>query len=331
MAHAVEPNDKYPVPFNDSNGPEAVLVPDLEVAYPQQPQGGYYAPGQGSSWQQYQQHKAYLQPQPSISAISGQTEAVSPNTGYPSPHGAGGDGPYYPPQPTEEKRNKILGLPVRTFWILVVVLVIILAGGIGGGVAGGMAANNSKTAEGQSQQDTGGEQTERTPPTTSGSSSSPSGTSGGTSTTTSSTQQAPIRTPNTILPPATDNCPRVNNNIISPLNATGQAWANSREDNTPQKFQIHCDRDMSADIRKGTIDIMRVSVSTLEECIEACAGYNFQYNNNAVYGAGRSTAGLCKAVTLSKKSGDYCFLKNGSRFDVVQSQPWLFSSAILVE
>ena len=38
------------------------------------------------------------------------------------------------------KSQRILGLPVKTFWIILVVLVVILAGGIGGGIGAGLAA-----------------------------------------------------------------------------------------------------------------------------------------------------------------------------------------------
>ncbi|KAK4225454.1 hypothetical protein QBC38DRAFT_264765 [Podospora fimiseda] len=312
----------------DHSGLEAVVTPDLEVVTPppqQQPPsqagGGYYA----SSWQQ-QQYK--YQPQHSISAISGQTEYSPNNSGYPY---SGPPTQYYPPQqqPFDEKSStpkKLLGLKPKIFWILIIILVIILAAGIGGGIAAGLSSSSSSssssTPSSSGEKQTPSSDSTSPPPLSSPGNPTPSETSSSTS---------PTRTPNTILPPSTDTCPSSNQSIISPLNASGTPWTISRENSTPQKFQIHCDRDMSADIRKGTIDIMRLSVRTLEECIAACAGYNFQYGNNAVYGAGRSSAGLCKAVTLVKKSGDYCFLKNGSRFDVVQSQPWLFSSAILVE
>jgi hypothetical protein len=45
-------------------------------------------------------------------------------------------------QANKSKSEKILGLPVKTFWIVLVVLVVILAGGIGGGVGGGLAAQS---------------------------------------------------------------------------------------------------------------------------------------------------------------------------------------------
>lgn len=53
---------------------------------------------------------------------------------YKSP-AAEGYGQADPPPRQEE----ILGLSVRTFWVVVAVLVLVLAGGIGGGVGGGLA------------------------------------------------------------------------------------------------------------------------------------------------------------------------------------------------
>ena len=53
-----------------------------------------------------------------------------------------------PPQGTNlpaEPRERILGLSVKTFWILIVLLVVIVAGGVGGGVGGGLAARGSST------------------------------------------------------------------------------------------------------------------------------------------------------------------------------------------
>ncbi len=44
--------------------------------------------------------------------------------------------------PPVEPKQRILGLSVRTFWIVVVLLVVIVAGAIGGGVGGGMAAKS---------------------------------------------------------------------------------------------------------------------------------------------------------------------------------------------
>ena len=44
--------------------------------------------------------------------------------------------------PPVEPKQRILGLSVRAFWIVVVLLVLIVAGAIGGGVGGGMAAQN---------------------------------------------------------------------------------------------------------------------------------------------------------------------------------------------
>lgn len=47
---------------------------------------------------------------------------------------------------TKEKspvnQPKVLGLPVKVFWVVMVGLVVILAGGIGGGLAGGLAASH---------------------------------------------------------------------------------------------------------------------------------------------------------------------------------------------
>ena len=49
-----------------------------------------------------------------------------------------------PSQP--DKTQRILGLSVRTFWIVLIILIVILAGGIGGGVGGGLAARSRADA-----------------------------------------------------------------------------------------------------------------------------------------------------------------------------------------
>lgn len=47
-----------------------------------------------------------------------------------------------PSEAPSEPRQRILGLSVRAFWLMIVALVVILAAAIGGGVGGGLAARN---------------------------------------------------------------------------------------------------------------------------------------------------------------------------------------------
>ncbi len=46
------------------------------------------------------------------------------------------------PNPPTEPKQRILGLSVKVFWIVIVLLVIIVAAGIGGGVGGGLASRS---------------------------------------------------------------------------------------------------------------------------------------------------------------------------------------------
>jgi len=96
---------KYPVPEYDHSGLEAVPIPHLETG----------------SWHHQQQDMGHGPPS---------TTWVEP------PQVAN-----LPAKP----RQRILGLSVKTFWILIVLLVVIVAGGVGGGVGGGLAARGSST------------------------------------------------------------------------------------------------------------------------------------------------------------------------------------------
>ncbi len=95
---------KYLAPGYDHSDLEAVPIPQLEA----------------TGWHQQQQQ---------------QQEMVQ------SPPGAWVEPPQAINLPVEPPQ-RILGLSVKAFWILVVLLVVIVAGGIGGGVGGGLAARS---------------------------------------------------------------------------------------------------------------------------------------------------------------------------------------------
>lgn len=43
-------------------------------------------------------------------------------------------------------KQRILGLSVRAFWIIIIILVVVVAGAIGGGVGGGLAAQSKASS-----------------------------------------------------------------------------------------------------------------------------------------------------------------------------------------
>ncbi|KAK4188478.1 hypothetical protein QBC35DRAFT_531734 [Podospora australis] len=296
-------NGQYPIPYHGNEGGGLEVVPQAANG-PER----YYGP----AWEHY-----------------GQKPPLSTTTATEVP-------PHYTGSPISEaapERKRILGLTVKTFWILVFVIVVILAAGIGGGVAGGLAASNKNNNQEvgvapDPAPDNVNDNVRENPEVGDGNTASPSP-SPSQSTTPTSTSVLTQQT-GQVLPAAIDDCPRINNTIIQPLNATGGPWGTAVGNPTVQKFRVFCDLNMSSDIRKGLIDIMFFPVRNLEECIGACAGYNYQYNNNAQFGAGRASTGLCKAVTLHKKAGFYCTLKNGTRFDFSAPEPQFFTSAVLV-
>jgi len=77
-------------------------------------------------------------------------------------------------------------------------------------------------------------------------------------------------------------------------------------------------------------DIMKLYLPTLEACIVACASYNENYQSNLARGISMD-GGLCRAVSIVKTAGEYCYLKNGTgSVSFAYGKPEMYSSAKLV-
>lgn len=95
------------------------------------------------------QHHAGLEPiPPSFQQQSVKEAHAAAYPGYPETYNQQSwiqppsDAPHEAVSQGGQRREKILGLSVRAFWIVVVLLVLVVAGAIGGGVGGGLAARN---------------------------------------------------------------------------------------------------------------------------------------------------------------------------------------------
>ncbi|KAK1828774.1 hypothetical protein QBC39DRAFT_264448 [Podospora conica] len=192
-----------------------------------------------------------------------------------------------PPSQNEEKQGKkILGLSVKAFWATIVVLVVLLAAGIGGGL-GALAAKKGTAT---------------------------------TTTTTSNTSPTPTEPQAAGMSPApSDGCPAIDGTTYVPKRADGVPVL--IDITAPEMtFTRHCATDFSSGPSGGNPDIhdiLKLYVPTLEECITVCAMYNARYQykiDKKIEVAG----GLCKSVTIVKKPGGYCYLKNGTAKNVIK-------------
>ncbi|KAK4147862.1 uncharacterized protein C8A04DRAFT_24421 [Dichotomopilus funicola] len=240
-------------------------------------------------------------------------------------------------------KQRILGLSVRTFWIILIILVVVVAGAIGGGVGGGLAAQSKASS---SSPTTASDQAGDSSTGSSGSSGSPASSESSTATTppsdSPSTTSTPTAsdtpstttqaTPGQVSPaPSDGGCPGVNGTAFTPLdahgkpmpiaaNGPGQTFRRLCRTNWPSGHQYH---------NPGIYDIIKLYLPSLDDCITACAAYNVNFLSNKAAGNGISAGGLCTAVTIIKKEGEYCYLKNGTGNMDTFGQPNLYTSAIL--
>ncbi|KAI0121206.1 hypothetical protein BJ170DRAFT_150916 [Xylariales sp. AK1849] len=215
----------------------------------------------------------------------------------------------------ESPRKGILGLRVPVFWAVCVLSIVVLAGGTGGGIAAGIMTQNSAT-------DTSSPASSlSSPPITKTTSSNAQTSSGTTSAPTGRVSPAP-----------TDNCPSINNQTLTPINAAGDpiSIASGAQ---PQMFVAQCNTNYpsgkqfdNADLH----DILKMWTADRDACMEACAAYNAGYK--AGLDSGRSGGnGFCRAVTIVKQVGEFCYLKNGTASNITTSgSPEIFSSAVLL-
>ncbi|KAL2270965.1 hypothetical protein VTJ83DRAFT_336 [Remersonia thermophila] len=260
-------------------------------------------------------------------------------------------GPAYPhgdPQPGLEvvrgpEERRVLGLTVRRFWIAVFLLVLILAAGIAGGVAGGMAAQGksgpsvSAAASDAAAGDDPPSESQPATVQTSGSTLSPSPTID-TNSAAADPSPSPSRTASSVRggaspAPTDDGCPDIDESTYQPRDAFGKAAPLKALGGRAQRFVVRCDTNWPSGAKfgnPGIQDIMKLYLPSLEACMDACAVYNQKYEANLAEGFGETAAGLCRAVTVVKRSGEYCYLKNGTGTINTYGRPDEFASAELV-
>ncbi|GKT41663.1 uncharacterized protein ColSpa_01844 [Colletotrichum spaethianum] len=206
----------------------------------------------------------------------------------------------YPVSPsTPLERRRILGLTVPFFWCLVIALVVILVGGIAGGVAGGLAAQKANSSS-TSSQSTATSSTSRSVPTG-------------------------VRSA-----PTDDGCPNINQTTYTPTNGNGNSMKVGS--GSAQSFQQLCEVNYPSGAAYGNpelYDIFKVYVPTFRECMDLCAAYNQEYNNNLAQG-NVASGGYCRSVAMIKLPGEYCYLKNGTGKMDTQGHPKDFISAVVI-
>ncbi|KAK4129232.1 hypothetical protein N657DRAFT_639815 [Parathielavia appendiculata] len=208
--------------------------------------------------------------------------------------------------PPDEPYQKILGLPVRAFWTIVILLVVVLAGAIGGGVGGGLAARSSASPSTPTQTPLSSARASDSPPSSSTTITPLTINTASTSTTTI-TGTATSLLGATSPAPTDEGCPSINGTSYTPTGATGQALPldSFGLDGQAQQFLRLCDTNWPAGAsygNPGVHDIMKVYLPSLEACIAACAEWNANYERNRAEGIGvmKGEEGLCRAVSVVK-------------------------------
>ncbi|KAF2670640.1 hypothetical protein BT63DRAFT_243786 [Microthyrium microscopicum] len=164
---------------------------------------------------------------------------------------------------TNQPRERLCGLAPKTFYIIAAIIIVVLvAAAVGGGVGGSQASKKSTASTSNSQTTT-----------SSGSSNSIQGTI----TSAPSATTHPITTTSTVGPSTTltVDCPSSNDTIY---NANGAL------------FQKICS-DAPYNALNG-LDVINEQSHTLDDCINACAGYNLV--NQTAIRAGQNN--VCNAV-----------------------------------
>jgi hypothetical protein len=130
-----------------------------------------------------------------------------------------------------------------------------------------------------------------------------------------------------------DGCPGVDLTLYTPLDALGNSIpVDTLDPKLPvQSFRQFCNTNWPSGAaygNPGIHDIMKVYAPDLATCITLCAEYNEQYQtnlNNLIDVAG----GFCKAVTIVKLKGEFCYLKNGTATNNTFASPSDYTSAVL--
>lgn len=194
---------------------------------------------------------------------------------------------------TNSKRiDRICGLSKRLFWILIAVAIVVVIGAaVGGGVSASMSNKSDvKSLPAVSSSTSTSTTMVSTAPAnsaTSASSRPESSTQSATPTTQSSTSRT-ISTTTIIGPSGTllSDCPSSNDTVYTPKSST-------------QMFRKLC--DVSLLNVNNDAAAVTVQVSTLDDCISACAGFNLQYASDIA--AGKTS--VCNAACWRSTGGDY--------------------------
>ncbi|KAF8867385.1 hypothetical protein BDZ45DRAFT_734650 [Acephala macrosclerotiorum] len=197
---------------------------------------------------------------------------------------------YHDQSQTLVKEKTICGLRTTTFFLVLALILVILAAGIGGGVGGTMAVNNAKNSNKSSSNATMTITTTITAlsaSTTSGTAASSSSSSSSASDT--ATARVTVPTTGTIAL----SCPSLNNaNLAVTLTNTST-------------FAVTCGRDFVS--AGGDLDILAITVYSIDDCAKACASYNHNWRSN-----------VCVAATFNANLDQVpinfgtCWLKNGT-------------------
>ncbi|KAL2882867.1 hypothetical protein SGCOL_001557 [Colletotrichum sp. CLE4] len=207
------------------------------------------------------------------------------------------------------ERRRVLGLTVPVFWGLVIALVVILAGGIAGGVAGGLAAQKTDSSA--------------------LSVSIVNSISNGRLSIGAYNLKRKLRRIRSA--PTDGGCPSINTTTYTPTDADGKATKIGTGYST-QTFRQLCEVNYPSGAAYGNpalYDILKVYVSTFEECMALCAAHNQAYGSNLASGDVKA-GGYCRSVAMIKLPGEYCYLKNGTGKMDTQGHAQDFVSGVVI-
>lgn len=196
-------------------------------------------------------------------------------------------------QSKSRRTDRICGLSKQVFWILIGVAIVVV---IGAAVGGGVGASLSNKSNFKSLPVAGSSSSTSTSTTTIAiapansvtlvSSQSESSTQSATPTTQSSSRT--VSTTTIVGPSGTllSDCPSSNNTVYTP-------------DSSTEQFRKLC--GVSLLNVNNDAAAVTVQVTTLDDCISACAGFNLQYASDIA--AGKTS--VCNAACWRSTGGDY--------------------------
>ncbi|CAJ2504008.1 Uu.00g114020.m01.CDS01 [Anthostomella pinea] len=129
--------------------------------------------------------------------------------------------------------------------------------------------------------------------------------------------------------PSDGGCPRIQGQTYTPHAVNGQPIP-LEAGAVGQQFQQQCWTNYPASPAAKTHDILRIYMPTLEDCMMACAEYNWAYRAGLRGDAGVG-GGYCIAVSIVKAGAGFCYLKNGTTGgNDTMGRPDVYSSAVLI-